>query len=132
VYNHERPHEALAGQSPATHYGLSTRSYPLRIPEVEYEEGITVRKVRSNGEIKWRGDKIFLSEVLIGEPVGLEQIDDRYWLIRFGPIELAQLDDHDLRLIHPKRKSRALNEKSPKNPKCVTHVPGMKCHPCTG
>ena len=46
-----------------------------------------------------------LTEVLVGEPVGLEQIDDRYWLVRFGPIELGRLDDHEKRIIQPSRKT---------------------------
>ena len=60
----------------------------------EYEVGVTVRKVRSNGEIKWKGDKIHLSEALTGEPVGLVQQDDRLWTIQFGPLVIGLLDDH--------------------------------------
>jgi len=48
-----------------------------------------VRRVRSNGEIKWRGRRLFLSEALIGEPVGLQEVDQDLWRIEFGPIQLA-------------------------------------------
>ena len=48
-----------------------SRSYPSRVSAPDYEVGVTVRKVRTNGEIKWRGNKIYLSEALRGEPVGL-------------------------------------------------------------
>ncbi len=34
-----------------------------------------MRRVRSNGQIKWRGEKIFLSEPSIGEVVGLKQTE---------------------------------------------------------
>jgi len=59
----------------------------------------TVRRVRSNGEIKWRGRKLYLSEALVGELVGLEQIDDRYWSVLFGPVQLAWLDEYNRTLI---------------------------------
>ena len=50
-------------------YSPSFRSYPSQVSAPDYEVGVTVRKVRTNGEIKWRGDKIYLSEALRGEPV---------------------------------------------------------------
>jgi hypothetical protein len=30
-----------------------------------------VRRVRSNGQIKWAGELIFVGEALVGEPVGV-------------------------------------------------------------
>ena len=53
-----------------------------------------MRKVRTNGVIKWKGHKIYLSETLRGEPVGLSPQDDRYWTIRYGPLVIGHLDDH--------------------------------------
>ena len=88
-YNHVRPHEALGMQTPAACYTPSPRVFPHRLPEVEYPSGYEVRRVRSNGEIKWRGCRLFLSEALIGEPVGLQEVDQDLWRIEFGPIPLA-------------------------------------------
>lgn len=100
TYNEERPHEALGQQPPARHYHSSSRSYPSRVRAPEYEVGITVRQVRSNGEIKWKGNTIYLSEALRGEPVGLVQHDDRFWNIRFGPLSIGLLDDHARCILH--------------------------------
>ena len=100
TYNQERPHEALGQQPPARHYGPSFRSYPNRVDSPEYEVGVTVRRVRSNGEIRWKGDKIYLSEALRGEPIGLLAQDDRYWAVRFGPLEIGLLDDHARCILH--------------------------------
>ena len=100
TYNEERPHEALGQQPPAHHYHASSRSYPSRVRAPEYEVGITVRRVRSNGEIKWKGATIYLSEALRGEPVGLVQHDDRFWNIRFGPLSIGLLDDHARCILH--------------------------------
>ena len=45
--------------------------YAPKGTEPEYESGTTVRRVRTNGEIKWQGQMVYLSEALCGEPVGL-------------------------------------------------------------
>ena len=100
TYNEERPHEALEQQPPASHYRPSLRSYPSRVRVPEYEVGVTIRKVRANGEIKWKGDTIYLSEALRGEPVGLVPQDDRFWTIHFGPLSIGLLDDHARRVLH--------------------------------
>ncbi len=99
-YNTERPHEALAQQPPASQYHPSARSYPRRITAPEYGVGATVRQVRTNGQIKWKGDMIYLSWALKGEPVGLVPQDDRYWTIWFGPLSIGLLDDHDRTVLH--------------------------------
>ena len=98
-YNQERPHEALGQEPPAGHYQPSRREYPARISSPEYPAGAQVRRVRSNGQIKWQGDKIYLSETLAGEPVGLFAQDDRYLSIRFGPLEIGQLDTYTKRVL---------------------------------
>jgi putative transposase len=51
-----------------------------------------VRQVRSNGEIRWGGEMIFVSEALVGEPVGLAETEAGDWLIRFADIDLGIID----------------------------------------
>jgi len=92
-YNEVRPHEALGQKTPASVYYRSERNYPARIGEPEYRDDVTVRRVRTNGEIRWKGGKVFLSEALVGEPVGLRQISNRLWAIYYGPLEIGLLDD---------------------------------------
>ena len=88
VYNSERPHEALGQLPPATVYQPSRRSYDgLRSPE--YAAPTQIRRVRSNGEIKWKGALIFVSQALCGEPVGLREIGEDTWRLKYGPIELG-------------------------------------------
>jgi transposase InsO family protein len=92
-YNHERPHEALAGWPPGQVYSPSPRPYPSKLPEVEYPGHFEVRMVRTDGTIQWRGGNRYISEALIGEPVGLEEIDADKWLVRFGHMPLAIVDE---------------------------------------
>lgn len=92
TYNHERPHEALGQCPPARRYHRSPRPYPATLPELTYPATMTVRRVRSNGEIKWHGRKIFLSTILHGEPVGLAPLGNGRWTIQFGPLRIGMLD----------------------------------------
>ena len=68
VYNWARSHEALNRQTPGQVYQPSPRPYPAKLPPIEYAPGTLVRQVRHNGEIRWRGHTLYLSEVLVQEP----------------------------------------------------------------
>jgi len=107
-YNYVRPHEALGQITPASVYTPSPRRYPLRLPAVEYPSGVQARHVRTNGSIRWRGSLIFVSETLIGEYVGLDQLDDRHFALYFGPLPLAILDDHTCSWLPPKAAAKSL------------------------
>lgn len=97
-FNHERPHETLGQRPPGEFYQASQRPYPEMLPEVEYPGHYEVRRVKRGGEIKWRGDVVFVSKVLHGESVGLEEVDDGVWSVYFGHLLLARFDQRELRL----------------------------------
>lgn len=97
-YNEERPHRALEGLTPASKYSASTREMPRRMPAVEYEGHLEVRRVRK-GCILWKGKHLFLSEVLDRESVGLEETEYGVWSIYFGATLLGLLDEHEGRVI---------------------------------
>jgi putative transposase len=92
IYNEERPHEALGNLPPSTAYQPSSRPFPARIPELVYPDHCQVRMVRQNGEIRWRGNHIFIGEVLAGEPIALQESDDGSWLVHFGPVLLGSIN----------------------------------------
>jgi len=99
LFNEVRPHEALGQRPPAELYEKSPRAYPGHLEEIAYPGHFEVRRVQSRGEISWQGERLFISEVLIGEPVGLEEIDDGVWSLYFGPRLLARFDERD-RCLH--------------------------------
>jgi hypothetical protein len=66
---------------------------------VEYPAAWAVRRVSARGSISWGGHEVFLTEVLAGESVAFEPIDDRLWLVRFAAVPLARFDDHHRRLL---------------------------------
>jgi putative transposase len=98
IFNNERPHEALGLRYPAELYQRSARAYPCAEREPEYGQDCAVRRVRSSGEIKWHGDLVFISQVLVGEPVGIEQTANGDWRARYADIELGFIDSKRGRL----------------------------------
>ena len=92
-YNEERPHEALGQQPPASIYVPSVRAYPERLPVAEYPDAWIKRSVRSNGEIKWNGELVYLSQSLAGHWVGLEPVAEDLWRLQFMHQPLGWLDE---------------------------------------
>jgi putative transposase len=91
-FNHERPHEALAQKTPASLYRRSARAWPCRLIEITYPDNLAVRRVRSNGEIKWGGQFVFVSQVLVGELVAIAETEAGDWQVRFAHIVLGYID----------------------------------------
>ncbi len=88
-FNNIRPHQSLGQERPASRVQSYRRRYPDQIPIVDYPTSFEVRTVRSNGQIKWKGEMLFVSEVLRDERVALLQSDEHLWQIYFGPVHLA-------------------------------------------
>ena len=97
-YNEQRPHQALEQQVPASLYRPSDRAYPARLPEIEYPPSFLRRKVGKRGEIYWRGARIFVSEVLYDELLGLEAVADGVYLVWFCSLLLGTFDERRRRL----------------------------------
>jgi len=97
-YNEERPHEALQDAVPASCYTASRRALPARVPPLEYAGHLEVRRVSAVGAVSWRGRSLFLTEVLGGEDVGFEEVEDGVWILYFGVIRLARFDERAHRL----------------------------------
>jgi transposase InsO family protein len=123
-YNTIRPHQALGQVPPATLYVPSPRPHPVRVEDPHYPETAAVRRVRSNGQIKWGGALLFVSEALIGELVAITEHEDG-WLLSFGPIPLGLVNPSRPsldRLPVPSRGQRG--EHGAATTHCVTHVSG--------
>jgi transposase InsO family protein len=103
VFNEQRPHESLGDATPAEHYAASPRRFDGVLREPEYGDHQEVRRVRHNGEIKWQGQTIYISEALTGEPIGLRNEGAAGWSVCYGPIMLGTIGPRDSRLRKPKR-----------------------------
>jgi putative transposase len=91
-FNEERPHEALGMGTPAGAYRDSARSYPARIPEMEYGSCYYVRRVNWQGRFLWGGERIALSPVLAEEWIGLKEVENDLMEVIYGPLLLGWLD----------------------------------------
>lgn len=113
-FNTVRPHEALGQVPPALFYEYSNRQYPILLGDIVYGPFTEKRRVRSNGQIKWHGELVFVSESLIGEKVGITE-NKSNWLVSFGTIPLGLLNPHNRSLAPlppktpPKQKIRYRN-----------------------
>lgn len=92
-YNHYRPHEAIGQMRPGQLYVPSLRAFSQKIAEPCYPSDCEVRQVRQNGEIKWKGHLIYLSEVFTGEQIALKEVGDDLQLIYFYHVPVAWLDE---------------------------------------
>ena len=100
-YNEERPHEALALETPSAVYTRSARPYPARVPEPEYGSALRVRRVGPRGVFSWKHQHVFLSETLIGESIGLLPMDDRFYTVYFAAFPIARFDSHQRMIVLP-------------------------------
>lgn len=91
-FNEVRPHEALGQTPPARTYYGSPRPYPPRLEDPWYDATCQVRRVGPKGQVKWRGDSVFVSEAVAGELVGLAETARGDWTVHFMHVELGRLD----------------------------------------
>lgn len=98
-YNEERPHEALAMDTPAQHYRPSQRAMPRTPPEPDYSAEAAVRRVRHNGEIKWNGGFVYVSQTLAGEAIAATQTEDGQWALSFHAHPLGIIDTRRMKLV---------------------------------
>ena len=97
LYNEQRPHQALGNATPADLYTPSPRRFDGVLRQPEYDVEHEVRRVRPNGEIRWRNHAIYINQALAGEPVGLIE-NSVGWTVSYGPIVLGTIAHQDDRL----------------------------------
>lgn len=91
-YNVERPHEALEQTTPASHWQPSARAYQAKPDEPWYDADHEVRRVKGDGTIKWKGQRVFVGEALHGQLIGLAEQDNGLFVARFMHRDLGVID----------------------------------------
>jgi transposase InsO family protein len=94
VYNHERPHEALGQDVPASRYRPSPRPMPDKLSEPEYQPGEIVRRVgTTKAYVSFEGRLRAVPEAFLGERVALRPLGtDGAYGIFFGARRIATFD----------------------------------------
>jgi transposase InsO family protein len=94
AYNHERPHEALGQQCPASRYTPSPRAMPDQLPKPCYDEGEIVRTVSTTKAYvhfkgrPWRVPRAFFGEQLAIRPLSR----DGAYGVFFASHQVATID----------------------------------------
>ena len=124
-YNQERPHEALGQRAPVTCYRQNGRGDPQPARPVKYPGDWTVRQVRSNGEIRWKGRRRSVGEAFVGQPVGLKRLRRGVWGVYFIQLQIGHLHDADAGAMRPMVYRH--RRRGPQKNKGVNHVLSPKC-----
>ena len=97
---------------PAKLWKQPSRTLPARFDDPWYDADHEVRRVRPTGEIKWKGEHVFVGEALSGELVGLAEHDSGGHIVRFGARDLGLIDRDRrfLRFAPPRARLRVASE----------------------
>ena len=90
-FNTERPHEALAMNTPGNVYVASPRPY-RGLPELTYPLHDKDVLVTACGRVCMHRKKINISYVLAGQRVGLKEVDEGIWIVSFMHYDLGYID----------------------------------------
>lgn len=104
TYNEVRPHEGLQQRPPMEVYRWKRPA--RRKIDLSYPKSWQTRRVRSNGQIRWRGRKRFVGEAFVGYPVALRQRRQGQWTVRFADLIIGELWQSDAGGIRPARYAR--------------------------
>lgn len=95
-YNHQRPHEALGGQTPAQTISAQPAAVSPSAAAVVLSKGFwEQRRVRNRGHIKWQGRLRFVGRAFVGQPVVLHPVAEHRWAVYLGNLLIGHLHDHD-------------------------------------
>lgn len=97
-FNHERPHQALDMQPPASRYTASSRIYAGLEDDLEYPLHDWTVVITHCGRLCHERRKIHISQVFAGQRVGVKQVDEHIWLVTFMHYDLGYFDDETCRL----------------------------------
>jgi transposase InsO family protein len=107
-YNTERPHQALGDLPPLSRYRASPRSLPAALLPLEYDSGLQVRTVRSNGAFTLAGQTWYAGRAFAEQAVGLRPSAQTDGLLEvfFGIHLLGHIDQRAP--LQPKHRLRSI------------------------
>lgn len=97
-FNTVRPHQAIGMHTPAERYHRSPRPFPEQIEPYRYPAHFTVCYVSKPGTIRMLGKQCFLSGTLVGDFVGLEEVDEGIYDVFFRFYHIGRYDSHKNRV----------------------------------
>lgn len=98
-FNEVRPHEYLDNDTPSQHWEPSPRPLPAKLPKPEYPSRFEKRLVSKAGTFRLKNHQIFISHLLAGDYLGLEEVDTGLWSVVFYDTLIARVDEREGRLL---------------------------------
>ena len=95
VFNNVRPHEFLDGETPGSKYQPSPRPFPKKLFEPSYPDGFIKRRVTTAGTFRLARHLVYVSTLLNGDWVALEEIQDGIWSLYYYDLLLGRIDERD-------------------------------------
>lgn len=93
MYNHERPHDTLELNVPASRYTPSQREFSERERPCEYSSRFEVRRTNRQGQFRFKRSMWKAGGAFSREPVGLLPTnDDGVWQVCFAHFPIGLLD----------------------------------------
>ncbi len=99
-YNNVRPHEALGMKCPADVYISSSRKYPSKIKNYEYNGIYRLIKVNNWGYLRFDDIKVYLSETMADTRVEVRATYDDVFDVYYRNFRIAQIDAFEKKLIN--------------------------------
>lgn len=85
-------------KTPAAVHSFSTRPFPERIPNFDYDIDMKVLKVTQNGAIRWKSYYwVYLTAALKGKYVGVQELGNGIWRVFYRNVFLGFFNESELR-----------------------------------
>jgi hypothetical protein len=112
-------HEALDMKTPSAVYQSSERRMPKKIRAYDYPLHFEVRRVSRNGGIRWKHLWVNVSQTLMEEHIGFEEVEEEIYNVYFYDLLIG-------RFFEEITKIKDVIERVPTRP-----IIAERCYPCT-
>ena len=94
-YNTQRPHESLGQQPPEQNYYPSSKAFPSILPAASYPPHWDTTIVSSNGLTYWRGLRIYIGYLLVGQVIGMQEVAAGQWEVYLNQTRIGCFNEDD-------------------------------------
>ena len=108
IYNHERPHESLNQEVPATRYCSSRRSFQEVMAPFSYSSRFEVRRPNPTGQFRFQNRTYRISDAFTDQGIGLSPTEvDGVWDIYYCRFRIGYLDQRAHQITYDRRLAAA-------------------------
>lgn len=105
IYNHQRPHQGIEMEVPASRYVISERPFVEVSGKFEYSEDFETRRLhQKTGQFRFQGKGYRISEAFLDQSIGLCPTDtDGVWDLYYCRFRIGQLNQCDETINYDRR-----------------------------